>query len=47
MNWHEAVWGVAYGFHFPASDICEMGIDELLFWNHGLGEIGKWLKDSH
>ena len=31
-------------YHFPASDIWEMDIEDLAFWDDGIKEINEWSK---
>lgn len=35
------IGNIAYAFHFPASEIWEMELDELLFWQKQVERIFK------
>ena len=38
------IWGVSYVFKFQPSEIWEMDMDDLAFWNEGTGKIAQWIK---
>lgn len=41
QNWKEVIWGIAYTFNFPPSEIWEMYWDEIMFWFEGAEKIIK------
>jgi len=43
-NWKKLLWNIAYTFSFQASEIWEMDISELFFWNEGIEFIGKQMR---
>ncbi len=38
------IWLIAYVFKFPPSEIDEMDMDDLDFWNQGAGQMIKWME---
>lgn len=40
-NWDDVMGDVAYAFHFPASELWEMDLEELLFWHKQAVRISK------
>ena len=45
-DWEELLWSIAYSFHFPPSEIWEMEISDLIFWNRGTSFINEKLSES-
>lgn len=38
------MWAVAYTFHFSPESIGDMTVQELKFWNQGIGWINEQMK---
>jgi len=36
------IWAVGYIFKFQPSEVWNMTMDDLLFWNDGAGQIARW-----
>jgi len=36
------IWAIGYSFKFPPSELWEMNMDDLNFWDKGAGQIAKW-----